>query len=299
MVYLSRGIMVQIFINIICLFSLIIVVAYTFNIIFNTSKSIIFTNAYFITQGVYTCYFVAKQLGFPIWFSIYLSLVFCIIFSILIEFFIYKQLRRKGTSSLLILIASLGLYVILQNIISIIWGDDTKILRTGDVTVGNEIFGAYITNVQIITIVVSASLLLLSLIFLRYNKIGKNIRAVSANSELANIQGINSDKVILWATGIGSGMAAIAGILVGFDTGMTPTMGFNLLLYGVVAMIIGGVGSTKGLIGGALLLAAAQHLTAYYIDSKWMDTITYVILILFLIWKPLGFSGQRLKKIEI
>ena len=66
-----------------------------------------------------------------------------------------------------------------------------------------------------------------------------------------------------------------------------------------VAMIIGGVGNFKGLIGGALLLATAQHFGAYYIDGKWMDAIAYIILILFLIWKPLGFSGKRLKKIEI
>jgi len=98
---------------------------------------------------------------------------------------------------------------------------------------------------------------------------------------------------------IGSALAAIAGILVAFDTDLTPTMGFNLLLYGVVAMIIGGVGSIWGLVGGAFLLATAQHLGAYYIDSKWMDAIAYAILILFLIWKPLGFSGKRLKKVEL
>jgi branched-subunit amino acid ABC-type transport system permease component len=64
-------------------------------------------------------------------------------------------------------------------------------------------------------------------------------------------------------------------------------------------MIIGGVGSTKGLIGGALLVATSQHLAAYYIDTKWMDAITYIILILFLLWRPLGFSGKRLKKVEV
>ena len=80
---------------------------------------------------------------------------------------------------------------------------------------------------------------------------------------------------------------------------MTPTFGFNLLLYGVVAMIIGGVGSTRGLIAGSLLVATAQHLSAYYIDTKWMDAVTYIILILFLIWKPLGFSGKQLKKVEL
>ena len=80
---------------------------------------------------------------------------------------------------------------------------------------------------------------------------------------------------------------------------MTPTMGFNLLLYGVVAMIIGGVGSYRGLLAGAFLVAASQHLAAYYIDTKWMDAVAYLILIAFLLWKPLGFSGQRLRKVEI
>jgi len=64
-------------------------------------------------------------------------------------------------------------------------------------------------------------------------------------------------------------------------------------------MIIGGVDSYKGLIGGALLLATAQHLSAYYIGSKWMDATAYIILILFLLWKPFGFSGKRPEKVEI
>lgn len=105
--------------------------------------------------------------------------------------------------------------------------------------------------------------------------------------------------MILQAFGIGSVLTAVAGILVAFDVDMTPTMGFKWLLYGVVAMIIGGVGSYWGLIGGAFLLATSQHIAAYYIGNQWMDAVAYIILILFLIVKPLGFSGKRLKKIEI
>ncbi len=101
------------------------------------------------------------------------------------------------------------------------------------------------------------------------------------------------------ATVVSSALAAIAGILIALDVDMTPTFGFNYFLYGVVAMIIGGVGSYRGLIFGSLLLASAQHLAAYYIDTKWIDAVAYMILILFLIWKPLGFSGLRLKKIDI
>jgi branched-subunit amino acid ABC-type transport system permease component len=197
------------------------------------------------------------------------------------------------------LIASLGLYLIFQNCISMLWGDDTKSIRTGIIKVGNEIFGAYITDLQILIIVICLTLFSINFLFLKYNNIGRKIRAVASNQELSSIVGINSNKVILWSFAIGSGIAAISGILVASDTGLTPTMGFNLLLYGIVAMIIGGVGSTKGLIGGAFLLSAAQHFTAYYFDSKWMDAVTFIILILFLVWKPLGFSGKHLKKIEI
>ena len=117
---------------------------------------------------------------------------------------------------------------------------------------------------------------------------------------MCNIYGIDSDRVILRATtGVSSALAAIAGILIALDVDMTPTFGFNYFLYGVVAMIIGGVGSYRGLIFGSLLLASAQHLVAFYIDTKWMDAVAYIILILFLIWKPLGFSGLRLKKVDL
>ncbi len=218
---------------------------------------------------------------------------------LLCEILFYRSMRKRNAPALAYLIASIGLYTVLQNGISLFFGDDTKIIRTGEVTIGNEIFGAYITNIQIITIVVSALLFIAVNLFLQFTSIGKSIRAVSSNPQLCNIYGINSNKIILMAFGIGSALAAIAGILSAMDTNMTPTFGFNLLLYGVVVMIIGGVGSTRGLVAGALLVATAQHLAAYYIDTKWMDAVTYIILILFLIWKPLGFSGVRLRKVEI
>ncbi len=237
------------------------------------------------------------QIG--LWFAIPLAIILATVMGALIEIVLYNPLRKRGAIPLVFLITSLGLYIILQNIISLLWGDDTKSIRTGPVEIGNEFLGAYITDIQIITIGVSIVLFVATLLFIKYTAVGKNMRAVSSNAELSNIFGINSDAVILWSFAVGSALAAIAGILVAFDTDMTPTMGFNLLLYGVVAMIIGGVGSITGLIGGAFLLATAQHLGAYYIDSKWMDAIAYIILILFLIWKPLGFSGRRLKKVEI
>lgn len=289
----------QIIINIFITVFIYLIVAISFTLIYYTTKFFHLAHAAIIVFGAYFTYLFSQQMQMALWFSIPLAIIFAIVMGLLFEIVLYKPLRKRKAIPLVFLITSLGLYIILQNIISLIWGDDTKSIRTGPVEVGNEFFGAYITDIQIITIVVSIILFAATLLFIKYTNIGKNMRAVSSNAELSNIFGINSDAVILWSFAIGSALAAIAGILVAFDTDMTPTMGFNLLLYGVVAMIIGGVGSIAGLIGGAFLLATAQHLGAYYIDSKWMDAIAYIILILFLIWKPLGFSGRRLKKVEI
>ena len=289
----------QLILNILVSFSLLLIVSFSFHQLYQVAKFFHLAHAVTITFGAYFTYLFSVQLGWSLCIAITLAIICAVVIPAMMEILIYKPLRNQGTSSWKMLIASLGLYVILQNLISMFWGDDTKSIRTWSVKTGHNFFGAYITDVQIITIAVSVMLFVGVLLFLRFASLGKQIRAVSSNEELSNIFGISSDRVILWGFIIGSTLAAIAGILIALDTDMTPTMGFHVLLYAVVAMIIGGVGSNKGLIGGALLLATAQHLSAYYIDSKWMDATAYIILILFLIWKPLGFSGKRLKKVEI
>jgi branched-chain amino acid transport system permease protein len=290
---------IQILFNIVLQFSIISLVGISFLFIFNTGKYYAIHHASIIALGGYFAWLSYTHIGLPLTISIIISVFITTLIGLLIEFLIFRNLRKKSSNSFFMIIASLGVYIIMQNLISLFFGDDSKIIRTGEVKAGNEIFGAYITDIQIIIVSVSLVLIISSLLFMKFTKIGKNMRAISENEELSNIFGINSNSVILWSFGIGSTIAAIAGILIIIDTDMTPSTGFNLLFYGVVAMIIGGVGNFKGLLVGALIIVTAQHIGAYYFDSKWMDAIAYIILILFLIWKPLGFSGKRLKKIEI
>lgn len=291
--------MSQLFLNIALSFSINLLMALGIIILYYPTKFFHLAQAAVITSGAYFVFFFANKFSIPFSFVVALAIALATLLGILCEVLIYRQMRKRNVPALAYLIASIGLYVVLQNCISLYFGDDTKIINTGEIKVGNQIFGAYITTMQLVTIGVSFVLFISVNFFLQFSSTGKSIRAVSSNSELSNIYGINSNKIILFSFGIGSALAAIAGILSAMDTNMTPTFGFNLLLYGVVAMIIGGVGSTRGLIAGSLLVATAQHLAAYYIDTKWMDAVTYIILILFLIWKPLGFSGKQLKKVEV
>jgi branched-subunit amino acid ABC-type transport system permease component len=288
----------QVIFNIISWSCLILLGGLSSLLIFNVSKFINISQAAVITSGAYLTFFL-YSIGLPLLPAILVSIVGCILLGISIDKFIFLHMRKANLSSFKLLIASVGLYTVLQNLISLLFGDDIKSIRTGEAKVGHQILGAYVTGIQIITIIISAVLFIAVLLLIHKTSLGRQFRAVSNSPELSNIYGINSNRIILWATAISAALSAIAGILIALDVDMTPTFGFNYFLYGVVAMIIGGVGSYRGLVFGSLLLATSQHLAAYYIDTKWMDAMAYIILILFLIWKPLGFSGVRLRKVEI
>lgn len=289
----------QILLNIIHSSMIYLLVSISFSLLYYSSKIFNLNHAIILTSGAYLTFLFTKLLMFPMSISIILSILFASLIGMCSYYYIFSFMLRNKVPEWSYFIVSIGLYVISQNFISICFGDDAKAFPMGYNTLGHEIFGAYMTTIQVITIFTSFVLFSIVNLFLQFTKNGKTIRAVSNNPVLCNIYGINSNKIILVCFGMASGIGAIAGLLSAMDTNMTPTLGFNLLLYGVVVMIIGGLGSTKGLIVGSFLVASAQHLGAYYIDTKWMDAIAFIILILFLIWKPLGFSGMRLKKVEV
>lgn len=239
------------------------------------------------------------MLGWSLVTAIPFAIIAACLIGCLIEWLVYNPLRRKGSSSIVLLLASLGIYIVLQNLISLFFGDDTKSIRTWEVREGLNILGAYITPVQIIIVICSALLVILVAGYLMLAKTGKAMRAVAGDSELSKLSGIKSDRIILISFAIGSALAGIAGILVALDVDMTPTMGMNMLLMGVVAMIIGGVGSIWGIALGSLLLATAQNLAVWYISSQWMDAVAFLILLIFLLFKPEGFLGKKIRRAEV
>lgn len=289
----------QIIINSIISFSQFLLIAISFSIIYETTKFFHFAHAIVFTSGAYFTFLFNQLLGYSLFISIPLAIVCACLLGCLMEVVVYKPLRKKESTPLVLLLASLGLYIVLQNIISMVFGDATQSIRTWPVREGLDVFGARITHVQIIIIIFSVLLTLLVAFFLWHSSTGKTMRSVASDPELSNISGINSDNNILIAFAIGSALAGIAGILVSLDVDMTPTMGMEALLMGVVAMIIGGVGSIRGIALGALLLALAQNFGVWYISSQWQDAIAFGILLIFLLFKPEGFYGKKLRKAEI
>ncbi len=289
----------QILINILVTASHILLIATGFSLIFYTARFFHFAHGIIFVAGAYLAFFLSTWLNMTLAISIILSIILCAAIGCLIELTIYRPLRKKGSSELIFLLASLGIYIILQNIISMVFGDSTKTLRSNNVTEGIAVLGARITSIQLTSIFVSLALISILAIFLNRTKIGICIRAVANDPDLANISGISSKKIFTWVFSIGSALAGLAGLLVALDIDMTPTMGMNALMLGVVVVIIGGVNSIPGIVLGALLLATAQHLGTWYIGSQWQDAIAFVILVLFLLLKPEGFFGKKIIKASV
>lgn len=289
----------QIVINILITSFYLIIISLSFLLIYLPTKFFNLAHAATITLAPYLTFLLSNRLGLDLIIAILISIIITVMFGFSTDKFLFKPLRSKGASPLILLISSLGLYIITENLISLLFGNQILSIRDTKITSGYNLFDASITSTQLILILSSVIIYFIVIYILNKTDLGKKIRATSSNLTFATILGVNTERVIKISFVLGSLIAAIAGILIALDINMSPNMGFNLLLLSVVAMIIGGVGSIWGLVVGSLLLATAQNLGAYYIDSKWMNAIAYLILIILLMWKPLGFSGKQLKKVEI
>jgi branched-chain amino acid transport system permease protein len=271
-------------------------VALGFALIYQTTRFFHFAHGAVYTFGAYFAYLFFVQLGFDRWLAFPLACVATMLLGVALDVGIYRPMRNRKATDLTLLIASLGLYIVLQNVISMVWGDDTKTMRTGEVVEGHAVLGARITNIQIAIIATTLVLITLISLILTRTKFGKALRALANDPELARLSGINSDRYIVYAFAIGSFLAAVAAIMISFDTDMTPTMGFNALVMGVIAVIVGGIGSLPGAALGGLLIGLAQNLGVWQLPSKWQDTIAYVVLILFLLFRPYGILGKKPQK---
>jgi branched-chain amino acid transport system permease protein len=271
-------------------------IALGFALIFQTARFFHFAHGAVYTLGAYFAYLYSTQLGVDRAIAFPLACLSAAAIGVICELSTYKPMRKRKATAQTLLIASLGLYIVLQNITSIVWGDGTKTMRTETVVEGHRFFGVRITDVQIVIMATSVLLTALISLMLSHMRFGKALRALANDPELARLNGINSDAYIMYAFAMGSFLAAVAAIMISFDTDMTPNMGFNALVKGVIAVIIGGSGSLRGAALGGLLLGLSENLGVYWLPSKWQDAIAFVILILFLLFRPYGMLGKTKPK---
>lgn len=215
------------------------------------------------------------------------------------ELTIYRPLRRLRSSPLVLLMASLAIVVIVQNLVALLFGSEIQVANIRATQLSISVAGARITFWQIVSAVIAV--LLSSCVWLaaHYTEYGKQMRAVACDIGLADALGIPTNRTILITIAFGSALAGMAGFLVGCDTAITPFMGFSVLLIGVTAAIIGGIGSIRGAMLGGLFVGVAQHLGVWKLPAQWQDGIVFLILIVFLCIRPEGVFGNPLPRAKL
>ena len=289
--------LVQVFLNGLVAAAIYALVALGFGLVLRVCRFYHFAHAAVFVWGAYFAFLFKVQFGLPLFWWVFLSVLLATILGCLIEVTVYRSLRRKHSSSLVVLIASLGIYVVLQNIVSMIFGDGAKVIQPRSVEKGVELFGARVTHIRVLSVGLSVLLLTGIAAVLKWSKIGRAMRAVGSDQNLAEISGIDSERVVLFTFALASALAGIAGILVALDVDMTPTMGLQALMMGLVVVIIGGIKSIPGIAFGALLLGLLQNLAAWSIGSQWQDAVAFIILVALLLAQPEGVMGKKIKNV--
>ncbi len=283
----------QIIINSIIAGSIYSMVAIGFNLIYGTAKFFDLGYGVLTAIGGYTVFYFSKMLGLNLYVSIILGIIIAGCIGFLIERIVYRKLRTKKASSLVFIVASLGVMTALQAVIAMIFSSQFQTFSTTINTDTYKIIGGVMTGVQLVTFVSSILIMFGLAILLKFTKFGKAVKAVSNDEEVSKIVGIDINKIIGKVFFIGSAIAGLAGILVGFDVGIEPTMGFSLLLKGVVASIIGGIGNIYGGVLGAFFLGFIENFGVWKISGEWKDVISFAVLIIFLLFRPQGILRKK------
>ncbi len=256
-----------------------------------------------LTLGAYIAFSANTILKLNIWLSFAIGCLGAVIFLLICEKILWAGLRKKRASETTMLIVSVGLALVMRNGIILIWGASPQKYDLPTFP-ALEILGLTITRNRIVVVVMAIAVIVGLYYLLQSTKIGKAMRAVADNPELARVTGINVDRVILWTWIIAGTLTALGGGMYGLITSVRPTMGWYLILPMFASVILGGVGNPYGAIAGAMIIGVSQEvstvcpaslgdLSKYCIGTEYKIGVGLLIMVLVLLFKPQGlFKGN-------
>lgn len=277
--------------------SIYAIIALGYTMVYGIAKMLNFAHGDVIMIGAYSAFVALYRANLPLPIALIISIIICTLLGVIIERLAYKPLRQA--SSLAVLITAIGVSYFLQNLALLIWGSAAKIFPTildyGSINLFND--QLKLSYQMLITITVCIVIMILLNLFIKKTKIGKAMRACSEDKEAAALMGINVDNIISLTFAIGSGLAAIAALLLcaAYPT-VTPTLGSMPGIKAFTAAVIGGIGSIPGALLGGLLLGVIEIIVKAYGLSELTDAIAFGVLILVLLFKPTGLLGKKVKE---
>ncbi|MGQ9838570.1 MAG: branched-chain amino acid ABC transporter permease [Cyanobacteriota bacterium] len=236
-------------------------------------------------------YFVLSfvSLGWPIGVSLLPAALATVLCAVIIDQLIYRRLRREVP--VILLISSFGTALILRSLVQILWGPNNQ-LYCSSIQLPWRVWGLRLKPDWAVILLGTALLVMALHLFLQRTRVGKAMRAMADNFDLAKVTGIDTESIVLWTWAIGAILACAAGMFLGLDTRLHPTMGWRLLLPIFAAAILGGIGRPYGAILGGLVIGVAEELSTLVINPAYKTGVAFAVLVLMLIFRPTGLLGS-------
>ncbi|MFA5665028.1 branched-chain amino acid ABC transporter permease [Castellaniella sp.] len=265
-----------------------------FGLIFSTTRVTHFAYGPLYALSAYLFWFFATALHWPLAGAIVVGILLSAFIGTLTYRFIYQPFQASNSSDLVILIASLGLFIIIENLVGIVFGTGSRVLD--DVAADIYLLGPVVlTSTQVWQVLMLVLTSLLLALFLHASRFGKAIRAMADNPEMARIVGIDTRRVSLVVFALGTAIAAAPALLILVKDGASPYMGFHAVFMAFIAVVVGGVGSLRGAVLGGLILGLAEGIGLIRIPTEWQSSIAFVVLFIVMLVRPQGLFGRILR----
>ncbi len=250
-----------------------------------------FAHGDYLTFGAYMAYLVNVTWGAPLVVAVFWAMAATAVLGLFFERTLWGPMRKRKAGFLQLILMSLGLAFLLRAVIQWFWSTEIRQLDV-DNTSTVEFLGLRIGETELIVVIVGVVVLVAVGLMLRYSLLGKRMRALSDDLDLAETAGIDTRRVIFYTWIFSGTLAGLAGVMAAATTNLRPELGFELLLPIFAAVILGGIGDAFGALAAGMVLGVMTEWSTMIIDARWKVAVGFVVLVVVLVVRPQGIFGK-------
>ena len=253
-----------------------------------------FSQGAILTIAAYLFFLFFNLLGLNYILAAILAVIGSVLAALITNWLVYMPLRKRKATPTVMMISSIALLIFSSSLMQSFFGSNTRAIRLNyNKTFDFEIFT--ITGLQIAIIISAVSLFFLLWLIVKKTKLGKAMRAIADNKDVAQVVGINPEKIYSYAFAISAILGGAGGILIGLEQNLYPRMGVIIIIKGFISAVVGGLGSVPGSIVGGFFIGLVENLGIWHLNAGYKDVISFTVMLIFLLFRPQGILGVKLR----